>query len=275
MSRSGQLSGYPRGVPKDTDAPLLYEDDSGGEYDALGDGIVGYFCRECCYEIFDCICKDDESAGEASNTVVDGIEEDNSTYTKQDVIKSYEQERRTIAAREQAIKNICSDYGSNTCDVVDYCTCAICHDVMKDATSLNCGHTFCDGCIQQYRSLSSNLCPSCRTIITGTHPNYAVRNIIESMKGINNNKNADETYQPCFMGMSDIVLEKILHYVSNEPSKLCMLETTCKRLCNILRDDIFWARNTFTFSSVYRWVHLFGDDNRNRKRVFHLNGLKE
>ena len=114
MSRNGQLSGYPTGVPKEADAHHLpYEDDSGGEYEALGDGMVGYFCRECEYKTFDCICKDDKSAGEASDTAVDGIEEDLSTLddAERDLIKSYEQERRIIAAREQVIRNICS--GSN------------------------------------------------------------------------------------------------------------------------------------------------------------------
>ena len=58
--------------------------------------------------------------------------------------------------------------------------CAICHDVLKDACSLNCGHTFCGGCIESCRSASSNnpSCPNCRIVVTSSNPNYIVREVI-------------------------------------------------------------------------------------------------
>jgi len=279
---SDGLSEYPAEVPKETvDTPLQYEDDSGGEYAIHGDGIVGYHCYDCLCETHDCNCSDNDdnkSTGEASDTVVDGIEEDLTPIDDdQDMIDSRKNEQKMFAVRELVIKNICSNHdgNSNIGHVADFCTCAICQDILTDAKSFNCGHTFCDGCIQQYLESEENThCPSCRTVLTDWYPNYVVRNIVESMKGINNNKNADQTYQPCLMGMSDVILEQILCFVSNKPSELCMIDTTCKRLCNILRGDTFWARNTFTFSSVYRWVNLFGDENRTRSRFFHFNGLK-
>ena len=57
--------------------------------------------------------------------------------------------------------------------------CAICHDVLKDACSLNCGHTFCEGCIDSCRASSSNpSCPNCRVTVTSSNPNYVVRDVI-------------------------------------------------------------------------------------------------
>ena len=54
--------------------------------------------------------------------------------------------------------------------------CAICHDVLKDAFSLNCGHTFCGGCIDALPWDPS--CPNCRVSVTSSNPNYAMRDVI-------------------------------------------------------------------------------------------------
>jgi len=65
----------------------------------------------------------------------------------------------------------------------DSCICAICHDVLKEASSLSCGHSFCTDCIQSLRyNLLESSCPTCRADITGsTNPNYAVRGILDSL----------------------------------------------------------------------------------------------
>ena len=42
--------------------------------------------------------------------------------------------------------------------------CAVCTKVILDAMTVNCGHTFCNYCIQKWRSQNSN-CPVCRTQI--------------------------------------------------------------------------------------------------------------
>ena len=73
-----------------------------------------------------------------------------------------------------------------TTEPADSCICAICHDVLKDASSLtDCGHSFCTECINSLYLLfnSSELsCPTCRTAVTGsTNPNYAVRGIIDAL----------------------------------------------------------------------------------------------
>ena len=64
------------------------------------------------------------------------------------------------------------------------CICAICHDVLKDASSLSgCGHTFCDECINMLRLTNNPSCPNCRVAITSpSNPNYVVRDIIDTMK---------------------------------------------------------------------------------------------
>ena len=59
--------------------------------------------------------------------------------------------------------------------------CAICHDVLKDASTFReCGHTFCDDCITDCLG-HNNSCPNCRVVVTGSNPNYALREIVESL----------------------------------------------------------------------------------------------
>jgi hypothetical protein len=59
------------------------------------------------------------------------------------------------------------------------CTCAICHDVLKNACALNCGHTFCAECITSCCAGSNNpSCPNCRVEIISANPNYAMRDVI-------------------------------------------------------------------------------------------------
>jgi len=42
--------------------------------------------------------------------------------------------------------------------------CAVCNEVFVEATSINCGHTFCHYCIYEWKKKKSN-CPVCRTDI--------------------------------------------------------------------------------------------------------------
>ena len=61
----------------------------------------------------------------------------------------------------------------------DSCICAICHDVLKDAVGINCGHSFCEECAKA--CLSSGSCPNCRADFTSYVPNYTTREFIGSM----------------------------------------------------------------------------------------------
>ena len=43
--------------------------------------------------------------------------------------------------------------------------CSVCNEVFTDASTLNCGHTFCQYCIDKWRSQKKSTCPLCRTEI--------------------------------------------------------------------------------------------------------------
>ena len=45
--------------------------------------------------------------------------------------------------------------------------CAVCSEVFMNATTINCGHTFCKSCIDKWQPQKSN-CPVCRTDIKHT-----------------------------------------------------------------------------------------------------------
>jgi len=47
--------------------------------------------------------------------------------------------------------------------------CVVCSEVFVNAVSINCGHTFCDYCITEWKKKKNN-CPVCRTNIKSTNP---------------------------------------------------------------------------------------------------------
>jgi hypothetical protein len=62
--------------------------------------------------------------------------------------------------------------------------CAVCQDFFVQATTLNCGHTFCNSCITEWFSRSQK-CPTCRTQCSSRPVNSnaldcAVRHIVRS-----------------------------------------------------------------------------------------------
>ena len=58
-------------------------------------------------------------------------------------------------------------------DNVESCICGICLCVFRDATTLQCGHTYCSGC-----STNLNRCALCRSHIYERVPDYAKRMMI-------------------------------------------------------------------------------------------------
>ena len=66
----------------------------------------------------------------------------------------------------------------------DSFTCAICHEILKDASSFKeCGHTFCDECISFVTNRLDPKCPTCRKLVnTGSNPNYLLRDIIDKLE---------------------------------------------------------------------------------------------
>jgi len=55
-----------------------------------------------------------------------------------------------------------------------------------------------------------------------------------------------DTSNPTLMGMPDIVLEKIVHYATEQPPEVCVLERVCKRINKMTTNDEFWARHPST-----------------------------
>jgi len=52
-----------------------------------------------------------------------------------------------------------------------------------------------------------------------------------------------DSSNPTLMGMPDIILEKILHYSTEQPSEVCVVERVCKRIRRLTTGEEFWARH--------------------------------
>ncbi|XP_039617825.1 ADP-ribose glycohydrolase OARD1-like [Polypterus senegalus] len=65
--------------------------------------------------------------------------------------------------------------------IKSHLTCAICFERFDTPVKLQCGHTYCERCIQQYFSggQEERVCPQCRTVCTGPAiPDYALRSLV-------------------------------------------------------------------------------------------------
>ena len=60
--------------------------------------------------------------------------------------------------------------------------CAVCHGVFKEATTINCGHTFCSHCIHEWQKKKSN-CPVCRSDIKHMVAVKTLNHIVEKICG--------------------------------------------------------------------------------------------
>jgi len=86
---------------------------------------------------------------------------------------------------------------------------------------------------------------------------------------------------PTLMGMPDIILEKILHYSTEQPSEVCVVERVCKRIHRLTTDEDFWRRHPSSKdrSSVFTIFRGRGSLYRRygptpRKAVFLYSGLR-
>ena len=61
--------------------------------------------------------------------------------------------------------------------------CAVCSELFVEAVSVNCGHTFCEHCIGEWRKKKNN-CPVCRTDIRVAAPcKVSVRHLVITTRG--------------------------------------------------------------------------------------------
>jgi pSer/pThr/pTyr-binding forkhead associated (FHA) protein len=60
-------------------------------------------------------------------------------------------------------------------------TCSVCHEFFIHAVNLNCSHTFCHACIEQWKSSNggNNVCPICRNEIENQNRELVLDNVIE------------------------------------------------------------------------------------------------
>ena len=77
---------------------------------------------------------------------------------------------------------------------------------------------------------------------------------------------------PTLMGMPGIVLEKIFHYSTEQPSAVCVLESVCKRIRRLTSGDDFWSRHPFW--PGYHWGSYDPFGSSPRKAAFMLEGLR-
>ena len=70
-------------------------------------------------------------------------------------------------------------------------TCKLCYELFVIPLSLNCGHAFCQWCINQWKLKSKNNfdCPICREPITILSRAWALENLISSWYKDNMNEN--------------------------------------------------------------------------------------
>ncbi|KAL4083310.1 hypothetical protein QTP88_028639 [Uroleucon formosanum] len=61
--------------------------------------------------------------------------------------------------------------------------CAICYEIVFQATVANCGHTFCEVCFKSWLS-RSNMCPTCRGVVTFVSYSFSLDNYISNICNI-------------------------------------------------------------------------------------------
>ncbi|XP_064474922.1 E3 ubiquitin-protein ligase rnf8-A-like [Ornithodoros turicata] len=59
-------------------------------------------------------------------------------------------------------------------------TCFICYELFVEAVILQCGHTFCNYCIQSWRR-QRDICPFCQTKVLTQNRNFLADNVIEGL----------------------------------------------------------------------------------------------
>ncbi|KAI9565448.1 hypothetical protein GHT06_009240 [Daphnia sinensis] len=116
--------------------------------------------------------------------VDDGQASNHPSLTEQELEKVREElriQKELNELHQQASSKACVDIvGKMESIMENELQCGICSELMVFATSLNCMHTFCQYCVQQWKNNKVE-CPICRAPITTEGRNLLVDNMIDAM----------------------------------------------------------------------------------------------
>uniref|UniRef100_A0A667Z3U1 RING-type domain-containing protein n=1 Tax=Myripristis murdjan TaxID=586833 RepID=A0A667Z3U1_9TELE len=82
-------------------------------------------------------------------------------------------------------------------------TCRICYQVFSKPVMLQCGHSFCKDCVDNYWKVTVfHKCPLCKKFLPDTKPsvNFALKNLIENYKAnrsLSNQSGHEENPESC------------------------------------------------------------------------------
>ncbi|RZC35816.1 E3 ubiquitin-protein ligase RNF8-B-like [Asbolus verrucosus] len=112
---------------------------------------------------------------EAASLLADGLEE-----TGESVKTSKLQTELTPQNAETKEDKSKNETGQSLDIMENELTCSICSELFIKAVTLNCSHTFCKFCIEEWKKNKSS-CPICRKFITTVAPTLVLDNFIEKI----------------------------------------------------------------------------------------------
>lgn len=84
-------------------------------------------------------------------------------------------------SKEESSNASCSDTKYNVDAFENELQCSICTELFIKAVTLNCSHTFCKYCINQWKK-SKSKCPICRKIIKNEFSTLVLDTYIEKVR---------------------------------------------------------------------------------------------
>lgn len=97
-------------------------------------------------------------------------------------------------------------------------TCSICLDPMVEPMSIECGHSFCQGCISEVGKEGGSVCPVCRRrfLLQNLRPNRQVANMVDNLRKISQGAKEDPHGELCVVHR-----EKIHLFCEKDGKALC------------------------------------------------------
>ena len=149
--------------------------------------------------------------------------------------------------------------------VVTEQTCGICLEDSKDPLNLPCGHSFCDGCLGEWRSRYGvteemrTKCPICRARIPPSKEMVASLLTFRANKQNmeDNNDTSSEFYRDTCEG-----LEKAQEIIGPDWDGVTVLEVNEDKQAVVIPDYIFKALGGGDIKSVLRWINANRTEDR-------------